>query len=154
MTTAVFFPVANLVAKAWLSTLSLGINSDDITDGLKARDDWHQDLSITVTPVPSSANAFAPLRSPIIDINVWGRPIKSGSTRVPWNHCLAIAETIIDRTLPGSLVTGVLPIAGGSYMDARLTDVSCISSPYKILNEASGLARVLMTVQLIYVPVY
>ena len=151
---AVLIPHAGLVAAAWLKTLPLGINTDDINAGsYRTITTWHQDQAVTVFALPATPNAYTPLRAPVVQVDIWGRPFRSGSDKVPWNRCLAIGEAIRDYTLMDSS-PGLLVVGGDAYLNARALDVTCIQTPYKVTGEASGLARVSMSIQITYVPVY
>lgn len=149
--TATLSPPAPLVGIAWLATVPAltGITATQQLDPNGAAS-WAGDIAITVAVVPTTPDQYTPIRSVLLQVDIWGRPNAGteASRNLPWNRCHSLAESIRDATY--AVVPAVLTVAGTSYLPARVTDVSAAREPYRAPTDASGLARVLLQIQLTY----
>lgn len=158
MTAAVFVPIPVLVAAEWLRGLEWlreYVDPADIGQKYRNKDAWGKTYAVTVSLVLARTNAFAPLRLPTIQIDVWGKSVStSGGRKLPWNTCAAIAERIADETY-SSTNPGVVTVGGPQIMAAQIGDISLTRAPSTVeKSETATLARASLDVQINYSPVY
>jgi hypothetical protein len=153
MAVPVLIPSPHKVAIEWLrslTALSNFIDPADISFKHKAAAQWAKPYAIVCSTVATGANAFAPLRSPVVQVDVYGRHIAG---RLPWETCAALAELIADQTYepanPGAITVD------NDAVSVRVGDVSLSRSP-QILSESdtATLARASLDVRIMYTPIY
>lgn len=151
-------PQSRLVARHWLLSRP-EIGAVQVGKTLQTPySSWTSDLFITVTGITPITDAYTPLRSHVVQIDVWGRPVTTqrGST-VPLNRCTALAEKIADLTR--EFVGTVVNISGSAFLDVRLTDVSVVRDPEEMPDREPSdsqvsIGRASMDLQFTYMPIY
>lgn len=140
-------PTADLVGVAWLKTVvSAGT---DVATTLADAATWTGDLFVTAFIVPSTSDRYTPLRSPIVQVDVWGRP-QAPSSKPPYNRANVEADRIRDATIAGSART-VTPTPG-DWLPARVTDVTCERDPFRHTDDQGGLARYGLDLGITFMP--
>lgn len=149
-----FVPPAELVASGWLSTFAQ-FASVDIGQGLKTPwSTWTSDYAIVVSALPSVQDAYVPMRTRDVRIDMFGRPVGEGQTRktIPANRLKAYGEFIIDEAI--HFVPFPLSINGASYYDIRLLDVSPSAVPIRTATNDGGLGRISVGLTFLYIAIY
>lgn len=153
-------PSALLVARHWLISLP-EVGSIQVGQSLQTPyTSWTEDLYITVSFIDTEADEYVPLRSAVVQVDVWGRPITTqrGQT-VPINRCVSVAESIADLTY--GFVPVIVDVAGVEYFNVDLKDVMVrpVRGPRPIRErQPSGsqvaIGRASMDLQFTYMPIY
>jgi hypothetical protein len=144
-------PSPQMICIEWLRTLTTlsEFVDRDVWRQPKAFAQWTKPFTVQANPVAPRASAYAPLRFPVIQIDVLGRKI---GQRLPWETCFAVAEIIAEQTYEptnyGELVVdNALPV--------RVGDISLVRAPSIVdQSDTATLARASLDIQMNYVPIY
>ena len=158
MTAPVFVPIPHLVAIAWLKSLDFlapYVGLRDIAQKYQPPATWQETYAITCNVVTPRAHQYAPLKLPIVQIDVFGRPVQTtAGPKTPWNTCAAIAELIAEETY-NPINLGEVEVGGPTVMRAKVGNISLVRAPNVVGRaDASQLARASLDVQISYTPVY
>lgn len=152
MPAPVLLPSPQMICIAWLRTLtalSEFVDHDDVWYKPKAFAQWAKPFTVQANAIAPRASTYAPLRFPVVQIDVLGRKI---GQRLPWETCFAVAEIIAEQTYESTnygelVIDNALPV--------RLGDISLVRAPSMIdRSETATLARASLDIQMNYVPIY
>lgn len=136
--TAYIYPSHELVAVAWLKTLT-GIPTAQVATNLPAdNESWAASGFVQVTAVGGNPNIDIPTFQPVVQIDCWANNVDS--LKPPWGKASSLAERIVWASYgvqqPGSIDMGA------NFHSPRLMSVYALSEPRRILSDEAGFARV------------
>jgi hypothetical protein len=140
-------PSPELVAHAWLASLPQ-LAGQGVGGDLPPVSTWSGEVFIQTTAVSGGADPYTPLRSPVVQLDVWAATVHSD--RPAWYRAAAYCEYIRDATY-GSLGHGLLDMPFPGYAPARLGSVEAHGDPRKAMGDVTGMAHYQLDLQFTYV---
>ena len=135
-----YFPTAEQVTVAWLSTLPL-LPTNGVATSLPAdNSSWAASGFVVVTSVGGSPAVDTPIYSPVMQVDCWAGNVNSA--KPPWGKAGQLAGAIEWATY-GPSVQQVLDLPAAFY-NARLLSVVATTEPRRIPSDEAGFARVQM----------
>lgn len=143
-------PTSELVAVAWLKTLS-GLTAGNIATTLpKDVTSWATAGFVQVTAVGGSPNRYVPVANPVVSVDCWATAAQAANP--PWYKANQLAEIIRTATLAHTAFP-VLVDPPGTYNPARVHTAFLITEPRRVTNDPAGYARFTCDLQLAWVEV-
>jgi hypothetical protein len=133
--TTVLRASTELVTVAWLR----GVVGDIVATTLpRSNSSWAASGFVTVATVGGAANAYVPLRSPVVSVDCWAVARESG--RPPWNRAAALAERIQAACWdhPGTPRLLALPVG---YPQARVLSAFTAYEARRVPDDEASYAR-------------
>lgn len=145
--TITLLPSSELVAVAWLATLP-GITSSMVGTTLPAdTSTWATNGFLTVTTAGGTPGLEVPIRSPLVQVDVWA--VKVGAQRPPWGHADQLAQKVVAGCYGATSGPRNLTLhAGPSTGTAVLRAAWATMEPQRLYGDDSSYARFRLDIRL------
>lgn len=154
--TAPFPPNSELVAVAWLGTIT-GLTTSMVSTLLpKDTEAWATDGFVTIGGgdgsgggvIGGAPNLYMPLRAPVLSVHTWA--VTPGSAKPPWGKAARLAELIVAGCYDEATMRRTLTLPTG-YATARANEAYPLGEPRRIPGDQSGYAHYQLDLQLHWV---
>lgn len=133
-----FKPTDELVAKAWLTSIS-GLTAGVAGNLPQDATSWADNGFVQITPIGGDQHLYFAQQDATLSVDTWA--VNLNSSKPPWGMANALAEAIRAACLEDELTIQRLLTVGAGYSNARVKAAYCLGRPVKMRSDDASYAH-------------